>query len=214
MREYRTEEYRLYPDKAQKNAICKKFDIADDAFDAIAAIVNAMAGESDKKEMQATVDGCIINVPLDWVEARGVKNAVKKLIPKLVTGEISAILPRNRYRSVRTLDVMATLIPSETVMINGVGTVQLAFHRPLPDNARVFRVMLKSDCCGERFYILYSYYYEFAGVAPHPIDPDQVIGIFRSRMISSSSAATGRCWIPTISSIIFSGSSGSSAWNR
>ena len=106
-----------------------------------------------------------------------VKNAVKKLVPKLVFGEIQMIFPRNRYRSVKTLDVMTSLEPAAKVLINSIGEVQVAYYRPLPYNARVFRVTLKSDCCGERFYLMYSYFYESADVAPHPIDPEYVLGI-------------------------------------
>ena len=178
MKEYRTEEYRLYPDKAQKEAICKKLNLADDAFDEIATVTNKLKGEgTDRPGIETAVKNCPLTVPLDIVEARAVRSAVLKLIPKLVSGEIKAILPRNRFRNTKTLEVMASLSPAAQVMLNGVGSVRLAFHRPLPENARVFRVILKSDCCGERFYLMYSYYFEYAGVAPHPINPDQVIGI-------------------------------------
>ena len=178
MKEYRTEDYRLYPDKAQKDAICRKFDSADDAFDALAAVVNALVSDGTAKAgIDAAITDYRFTAPLDHAETRTVRNAVKKLVPKLVSGEIPAILPRNRYRNTKTLDVTATLASSEQVMIDGVGSVQLAFHRPLPDNARVFRVTLKSDCCGERFYLMYSYYFESTGVAPYPVNPDFVLGI-------------------------------------
>lgn len=178
MKEYRTEEYRFYPDKAQKDAIGRKIDLADDAFDELAPVANILASDgSDRTRIEAAINGYRFAALLDDVEARAVRNTVKKLIPKLVSGEIPAIFPRNRYRNTKTLEVMAALTPAAQVMIDGVGVVRLAFHRPLPDNARVFRVTLKSDCCGERFYLMYSYYFEHAGVAPHPINPDQVIGI-------------------------------------
>lgn len=178
MKEYRTEEYRLYPDKAQKEAIGKKLNLADDAFDEIATFANKMAAEGiDRSWMEEEINRYQPAVSLDAVETQAVRNMVKKLIPKLVSGDIQAILPRNRYRNTKTLEVLASSVPATHVLINGIGVVRLAFHRPLPDNAHVFRVMLKSDCCGERFYLMYSYYFELAGVAPHPINPDQVIGI-------------------------------------
>lgn len=178
MKEYRTEVYRLYPDKAQKDAICKKFDLADSGFNKLAMVVNALASNgNDRTKLETAISEYPLASLLDETEAHSVRNTVKKLIPKLVSGEISAILPRNRYRNTKTLEVMASPAPAAQVMIDGVGVVRLAFHRPLPDNARVFRVTLKSDCCGERFYLMYSYYFEHAGVAPHPINPDLVLGI-------------------------------------
>jgi len=178
MKEYRTEEYRLYPDKAQADAICKKLDLADDAFDEIATAANTLAADGNERHtIEVALEGCPLTVPLNYVEAGAVRNAVMKLVPKLASGEIPKILPRNRYRSVKTLEVKASWTPAAQVWIYGVGSVRLAFHRPLPHNARVFRVTLKSDCCGERFYLMYSYYYEYADVAPHPINPDMVLGI-------------------------------------
>lgn len=178
MKEYRTEEYRLYPDKAQKDAICRKLDLADDAFGELAAVANTLASDgNDRTRIEAAINGYRFAALLDDVEARSVRNTVKKLIPKLVSGEIPAILPRNRYRNTKTLEVMASSVPATQVMINGIGAVHLAFHRPLPDNAHVFRVTLKSDCFGERFYLMYSYYFEYDDVALYPVNPDLVLGI-------------------------------------
>lgn len=178
MNNYRTEKYRIYPDKLQKDAICKMLDRADDAFDELANAINALM-ESDPgiNAIEDTVRDFSFTVKLNNLEACTVKNTIKKLIPKLIAGEIKSILPRNRYRGIRTLEVTASLKPASIVSIESIGEVPLAFYRPLPDDACVFRVILESDCCGERFYLLYNYCYESADVAPHPVNPDLVLGI-------------------------------------
>lgn len=178
MKKYRTEEYRLKPDKTQKDAICRKFELADAAFDEIAATVNTLAADgNNRSRIETAVENYTLITSLNTIEVCAVKNAVKKLIPKLLSGEIRAIIPRNRYRNVKTLAVKAPLTPTAPVMIDGIGTVPLTLHRSLPVNAHVFCVTLKSDCCGERFYLMYSYCFEYADVAPHPVDPDLVLGI-------------------------------------
>lgn len=178
MKNYRTEKIRLYPDKEQKVAICNKFDQADDAFDELSKLANMLVeGGNSSDLIESALDNCTLATALDNVEIQAVRSSVKKLIPRLVSGEIHSIFPRNRYRNVKTLEVMASPEQTKYISINNVGEVFIASYRSLPQDAYVFRTYLKSDCCGERFYLEYCYYYESADVAPHPINPDFVLGI-------------------------------------
>lgn len=178
MLQYRTEEYRIYPDKQQAYAICMKLDAADTAFDELAAFVNRLSAQTkDAAVVNAAIERFAPTVWMDNVELQSVKRQVYKLSQKLLSGAIQIILPRNRNRSVRILDVCVLRTPVEQVMINGVGPVRLVLHRVLPNNAHVFRVSLKSDCCGERLFLQYSYYFESADVVLRPVNPAQVLGI-------------------------------------
>lgn len=178
MKEYRTEEYRIYSDKTLNGSLNSKLDHADDAFDRYASVANSLSamGKSSE-EIRTALEKIIPGMALSATELNSVRATVKRVLPMLVSGQIKEILPRNRFRNVRTVDVCVSRTPSERILLDGVGTVAIALHRPLPDNAHVYRVSLKSVCYGERFYLVYSYFFEQAGIAPHPINPDKVVGI-------------------------------------
>ena len=178
MKEYRTEEYRIYSDKTLNAALSGKLDQADDAFDKYASVANSLSamGKSSE-EIKTALEKIIPGMALSATELGSVRAAVERLLPLLVSGQIREILPRNRFRKVRAVDVSVSRTPSDHILLDGVGTVAIAFHRSLPDNAHVYRVSLKSDCYGGRFYLVYSYFFEQADIAPHPINPDNVVGI-------------------------------------
>lgn len=179
MTKFKVYSYRIYPDcKAQEGRMEYLLDLADNAFDELANKLNAEKKRgSSSSDLYTCVSAHSFVSPVSIVAAARVKKEVAKLIPKLVSGDIKSLFPRNRFRSTRHVDIPMPQIIRDRAKIEGVGYAKIVLHRPLPSDATVYRTTLKSACAGAEYYIDYAVRYEAPAVIPAYPNLDKVLGI-------------------------------------
>ena len=175
---FSTMKYRIYPDKEARKRIDFKLDQADLAFNKYADHVNALKWCGfNEQQIVADLMQSESNPKLAAAEEEYVKKQVKKLVPRLASGEIDEIYHRNRFRGHRTVGIKRPQIKEQTAAIDGVGDVPIVMHRSLPADACVYSIALNQDCFGAEYYLVFGYRVIKSVAAVQKPDPERVIGL-------------------------------------
>ena len=178
MKQFRTMEYRLYPDKEQVQSITDCLELEDGLFNRMADAANDMkaAGKSEEAIAEA-VSRVGAELRYGKTTVAAVKAQFRPQLSRLMSGEIERICHRSRLRAERMADVWIHSTTEDSASISGVGAVPVVWHRRIPEEAHIYRAAVKESCYGARYYLVYYYYFEEKSVNPVPVQPDRILGL-------------------------------------
>lgn len=174
MLKYKTYNYRLNPTPEQQERITELLDEKDRAFNELVTCIND--GFACGKSTDDIIPEITAKLPYEPYKNH-LKKEVEGLLVKKEKGRIIHIKPCAAYRRKRSIGFTLPTVREGKVLLPRVGWVRMVFHRPFPEGATVYSVIVSEEEYRRVYSVSFRLKFDSAEAVTSEVHSDQVLGL-------------------------------------
>lgn len=177
---FRTQEYRIYPTKMQMLQLAARFEQEDAAYNTLAEAVNSAYRHGMKQsELSKLVQERFLAASneADRYAISRVRVRINGLLPRLCSGQMSAIALRKINRSQRSAIFRYAGVSDFHLTLPLIGSIAMEQHRDLPRGAHIYSATVYADCYNAFYHVALHLIMPQEETIPAPMHYCKIIGL-------------------------------------